>query len=66
MTERQGALPIAGLSIPEVMTSAGLSRQTVYNEINAGRLKTFKVGRRRLVSPAALAAWVSALERSAA
>ena len=55
----------SGLSVPEVMESTGLSRQTVYNEINAGRLRTFKVGRRRLVSPAALADWVAALERQA-
>lgn len=58
-------LEVSGLSISEVAESAGLSRQTVYNEINAGRLKTFKVGRRRLVSPAALREWVGRLEQVA-
>jgi excisionase family DNA binding protein len=55
-----------GLSVPEVMEATGLSRQSIYNEINDGRLRTFKVGRRRLVSPAALEDWVAALEREAA
>jgi excisionase family DNA binding protein len=54
------------LSIPDVMSRTGLCRQTLYNEINAGRLETFRVGRRRLVSPAALAEWVKTLERTAA
>lgn len=58
--------PVAGLSIDEVMESIGVSRQTVYNEINAGRLRSFKVGRRRLVSPTALDAWVRNLEHAAA
>jgi len=58
--------PITGLSVDEVITSTGLSRQTVYNEINSGRLASFKVGRRRLVSPAALDNWVRKLEGAAA
>ncbi|MET0025671.1 MAG: helix-turn-helix domain-containing protein [Sedimenticola sp.] len=54
----------AGLSIPEVMDAMGVCRQTVYNEINAGRLKSFKIGKRRLVSPRALDDWVGRLERT--
>lgn len=54
------------LSVPEVMASTRLSRQTVYHELNSGRLRSFKVGKRRLVTPAALADWVARLEREAA
>ncbi|MET0085777.1 MAG: helix-turn-helix domain-containing protein [Sedimenticola sp.] len=56
----------AGYSIPEVMDAMGVCRQTVYNEINAGRLKSFKIGKRRLVSPRALGEWVNRLERACA
>jgi len=66
MIENPRNLPLSGLSVPEVMSSTGLSRQTVYREINSGRLRSFKVGKRRLVSPAALADWVRRLEREAA
>lgn len=59
-------LPLAGLSVEEVMESTGLSRQTVYNQINSGALRSFKVGRRRLVSPSALQSWVKRLENDAA
>lgn len=59
-------LPPSGLSVPEVMASTGLSRATIYGEINAGRLRSFKVGARRLVSPAALSDWVKHLEKGAA
>jgi excisionase family DNA binding protein len=58
--------PITGLSIDDVMRSTGLSRQTVYNEINSGRLASFKVGRRRLIRPSALDSWAKKLEDTAA
>ena len=58
--------PLSGLSIDEVCSSLGLSRQTIYKEIGEGRLKTFKVGRRRLCSPAALADYVAKREQAAA
>jgi len=48
----------AGYSIPEIIEMTGLCRQSIYNQINSGNLRTFKVGRRRLVSPAALNQWV--------
>lgn len=58
--------PKASYSVDDVIGSTGLSRQTIYNEINSGRLKSFKVGRRRLISPAALDAWVKQLEKESA
>lgn len=57
--------PRVGLSIPDVMQQTGLCRQTIYNEINAGRLKSYRVGRRRLISSRALEEWVTKLERNA-
>ena len=41
------------------------SRQTVYNEINAGRLESYKVGRRRFVSEEACVKYVRAREAEA-
>lgn len=54
------------LTVKDVMQRTKLCRQSVYNEINSGRLKTFRVGNRRLVSPSALSEWVKSLERAAA
>ena len=61
----QSRAPVLGYSIPEVMQSTGLSRSTIYQEIANGALKTFKVGRRRLVSPTALRAWIEAKHTAA-
>jgi excisionase family DNA binding protein len=54
-----------GYSIPEVMTMLGLSRQTIYNLIADGTLRSFKVRNRRLVSPQALEDLVKRAERDA-
>jgi excisionase family DNA binding protein len=40
------------------MDVTGLSRQFVYNEIRSGRLRSLKVGRRRLVRIPDLEAWL--------
>ena len=49
-------------SIEQTMGVLNLSRATIYAEINEGRLRTYKVGRRRMVSHDALADWVKARE----
>jgi len=41
-------------SVPEVAALTGLSRATLYREMQAGRLPYIKVGARRLVSRAAI------------
>ena len=38
------------------------SRQTTYHEINAGRLRSYTVGRRRFISEDALLAYIRARE----
>lgn len=53
------------LSIKEAVEQTGLSHVTLYNEINAGRLKSLKVGRRRLIRPAALSEWIEQREKEA-
>lgn len=58
-------LPRVGYSIDETARMFGVCRQTVYNAVNAGHLKTFKMGRRRLVSPEAARAYVRAQESQA-
>ena len=37
---------------------AGVSRATLYKEIKTGRIRTFKVGARRLISVDALLNWI--------
>jgi excisionase family DNA binding protein len=51
------------LSVDEAGAALALSRSVVYGEIAAGRLRTIKVGRRRLVPAAAIAAFIA--ERAA-
>ncbi len=64
--EQQG-LTKMGYSIAEVCAIFGVCRDTIYNEINAGRLKTFKIGpRRRFVSQDALQDFVRQREAETA
>lgn len=53
-------------SVTEAMESLGLSRQAVYNELNSGRLRSFKLGRRRMIPADALPAWLDAMQGRAA
>ena len=56
-------LPLA-LSILEAAKLAGVSRATLYGEMAAKRLKSVKVGKRRLIPTDALRAWLDALPES--
>lgn len=47
MVERHGALPI-----PEFCRLYGIGRSKTYQEINAGRLKAKKIGRKTLITNA--------------
>ncbi len=51
------------LSIDEAAAMLRLGRSLVYSEIAAGRLHTIKVGRRRLIPAASIAAYIA--ERAA-
>jgi len=50
--------PVRPLSIPEAAAMLGVSRSTLYAEIQAGRCRSVKVGGRRLVPTSALAEYV--------
>jgi excisionase family DNA binding protein len=52
-------------TVDEACHLARVSRNRLYNEMNAGRLKFIKNGRRTLISSWALRAWLEALERDA-
>lgn len=53
------------LTVQEVADRLRISRWSVYNLIRAKQLRTVKIGRRRLATPAALAAYIKALEGGA-
>lgn len=48
------------LSIPEAAASLGLSRTATYGELQAGRLRSLKVGRRRLIPAHAIGEFIAA------
>jgi len=54
------------ITIDEMAARTGLSRAFLYLEIKAGRLKTLKIGRRRLVRVEDEAAYLAAHAQPAA
>lgn len=52
--------------IAEAMALLSMSRTTIYEQIRAGRLRTVKEGRTRLVPATAIAEYVALLEWEAA
>ncbi|MER6592101.1 helix-turn-helix domain-containing protein [Micromonospora purpureochromogenes] len=51
--------------ITEAMRLLSLSRTVIYEQIRAGRLRTVRQGRTRLVPAAAITAYVTLLEQEA-
>ncbi|MGO9386111.1 MAG: helix-turn-helix domain-containing protein [Mycobacterium sp.] len=49
-------------SVEDVMERLKLGRSKVYEELGSGRLRSIKVGRRRLVSEAAIVDFINHLE----
>ncbi len=47
------------LSIDEAATTLGIGRTATYSELSAGRLRSIRVGRRRLVVAGAIAAYIA-------
>lgn len=45
-------------TVDAFMVKYGLSRQTVYNELNSGRLESIKVGARRIIPEQAELNWL--------
>jgi excisionase family DNA binding protein len=50
------------LKIAEIMDRTGLSKASVYRVINAGQLKTVKIGRSVRVTESELSRYIEALE----
>jgi excisionase family DNA binding protein len=48
-------------SIKDIVARTGLSRSTVYEEMDSGRLRSVKVGRRRLIPESALIEYIDDL-----
>ncbi|MFE9207016.1 helix-turn-helix domain-containing protein [Micromonospora sp. NPDC007230] len=57
--------PKALYRITEAMRLLSLSRSVIYEQIRAGRLRTVRQGRTRLISAAAITAYVDLLEHEA-
>ena len=55
-------LPDRLLGVDEAAAVLGLGRSLVYNLIASGELRTFRIGRRRLVPSGALAEFMAARE----
>ena len=53
-------------TVEEFLADNRISRATFYVEVNAGRLRTFKVGARRLVTREAATEWRRRLEQDTA
>jgi len=52
--------------IPQVMRILSMSRSVIFEQLRAGRLRSVREGRTRLVPAAAIAEYVALLEREAA
>ena len=65
MTQSRNRQPTGKLlyRITEVMDVLSVSRSVIYEEMRAGRLRSVKRGRNRLISASALADYVALLER---
>ena len=57
MNHVQGAL-----GVNDAADYAGIKRDKIYHAINAGELKSLKIGRRRLIRVQALDEWLQSLE----
>lgn len=52
------------VSVDEAVRRLGLSRMTIYRLIRSDKLRTLKVGRRRLIRVTELDRFVAAMERA--
>jgi len=50
--------------VDDVVRSTNLSRSRVYLAISSGELRSFKAGKRRMVTAAALQEWIKSLEQA--
>jgi len=48
--------------IADAVQATSVGRSKIYEEIKAGRLKTFKIGTRTLITPENLSAWLASYQ----
>ncbi len=53
-------------SIQDAIEALGVSRQKIYNEMASGRLKSFRIGRRRFVAHGSIIEYINDRVREAA
>ena len=53
-------------SITDLIGLLGIGRTSLYADINAGKLATYKIGKRRFASPEAVDNYVALCEKAAA
>jgi predicted DNA-binding protein YlxM (UPF0122 family) len=63
--ERAAQAPKFGWSVDELAASYGVTRQKIYDEINADRLESMLIGKRRVVPDAARQKWEAKLLKRA-
>ncbi len=51
------------VTVDEAARITKISRPSIYAELNSGRLRSFALGRRRLISVRALKDWIAERER---
>ena len=61
--EPAAALASRLLSVDEAAAALGVGRTALYGELEAGRLSSLKVGRRRLIATSAIADFIAARAR---
>lgn len=52
-------------TIDELAEAASVARTRIYDEISQGRLKTFKIGRRRMIAAEAVRDWLAGMQEAA-
>ena len=56
-------IPRLAFSVPDACQALSISRQTLYDLIGSGRLRSYKEGKRRFISQAAMLAYIADRER---
>lgn len=55
---------VLALTVNDALSSLGISRKRLYEEIGCGRIKTRKAGRRTLIEVEELRSWLKSLPHS--
>jgi excisionase family DNA binding protein len=66
MTRIEKPVPRLSLTIPEAVVASGIPRSTLYEHLRSGRLRSVKIGRRRLILVSELEAFLRDGRRGAA